>query len=197
MRTPEPDRAVEGAISPIQGPKQSLQGHPRGLACGGLKNWPSKASSSRKEAGRQKNERPTLPTLVRLIARPAGRTFGRHFLGQNFSNAIATKAPLGDRAFGTDEHPETIGGRLIFDQKAAPYARLDPAPEGGMVTEDNHVPRIIRLREVWAVNTIPSPPPEFEPERTWTGLYDGSRWTWWKRALFRLTGGVVGRPTRL
>jgi hypothetical protein len=104
---------------------------------------------------------------------------------------------LGDSHIGDGEHPDAVGGRLIFDQMTLHYARLDPAQGGGMVAEDIHVPRIIRLREVWSVNTIPSPPPEFAPKPTWSGLYDGSSWTWWKRALFRLTGERAWLPTRL
>lgn len=66
-----------------------------------------------------------------------------------------------------------------------------------MAFGDHDVPTIIRLREKWAEKRVLGPPPEFERESTWEGVYDGSHWAWWRRGLFRLTSDSAWLPQRL
>jgi len=61
-----------------------------------------------------------------------------------------------------------------------------------VVMEEMNVPLIIRMQQAWAIQPKPlGPRPTWESSITESayGLLDLDAWRWWRRTLFRLSGG--------
>jgi hypothetical protein len=63
--------------------------------------------------------------------------------------------------------------------------------------DDLHVPRIIRFQQGWASVSRQGQVAEPGERPALYGVYDAHRWSWWRKALFRLTGSPRWLPARL